>query len=136
MLESSFQYLNFDDSDDRQLLREKAWDRSKQQIIFDEIHKMKDWKRWLKGVYDKEGIPPQLTVTGSAKLDMYKKFGDSLAGRFFHYRIHPLDLKELAHNNTELNLDEALERLLIVSGFPEPFLRVKNHFTKNGKKLI
>ena len=134
MLGPNFQYLNFDDSDDRQILREKSWDRSLQHIIFDEVHKMKDWKRWLKGVFDKEGIPPQLTVTGSAKLDMYKKFGDSLAGRFFHYRIHPLDLKELSLINPKLDLDEALDKLLTVSGFPEPFLEGEKSFYQKWKK--
>lgn len=134
MLEKNFQYLNFDDSDDRHILREKSWDRSKNQIIFDEIHKMKEWKRWLKGIYDKEGIPPELTVTGSARLDMYKKFGDSLAGRFFHYRIHPLDLKELYYIDSKINLDEALEKLLITSGFPEPFLEGEKSFYQKWKK--
>ena len=64
------------------------------ELIFDELHKMKKWKRWLKGIFDTEGIPPQILVTGSAKLDIHKKIGESLAGRYFQYRLHPLDLKE------------------------------------------
>ena len=75
---------------------EKSWDRApKPLVIFDELHKMKNWKSWLKGIYDTETIPPSLIVTGSAKLDAYKKVGDSLAGRFFEFRLHPLDLKEI-----------------------------------------
>ncbi len=56
---------------------------------------MKNWKSWIKDIYDTEGIPPGLVVTGSANLDTYKKVGDSLAGRFFEFRLHPLDLKEI-----------------------------------------
>lgn len=134
MFGPNFQYLNFDDSDDRQILREKSWDRSMEHIIFDEVHKIKEWKRWLKGIYDKEGVSPKLTVTGSARLDMYKKFGDSLAGRFFHYRIHPLDLKEIAQIDPKRNHDETLERLLTVSGFPEPFLEGEKSFYQKWKK--
>ena len=95
MLKSEFDYFNFDNMDDRINLKEKSWDRSKSLIIFDELHKLKNWKSWLKGIYDTEGIPPSIVVTGSAKLDTYKKVGDSLAGRFFQFRMHPLDLKEI-----------------------------------------
>jgi uncharacterized protein len=86
-------YFNLDTLEDRLSLHEKSWDRSKDLVIFDEMHKLKNWKSWLKGVYDTEGIPPSILVTGSAKLDTYRKVGDSLAGRFFQFRIHPLDLK-------------------------------------------
>ena len=82
MLKHDFDYFNFDNIDDRVSLNEKSWDRSKSLIIFDELHKLKNWKSWLKGIYDTEGIPPSIVVTGSAKLDIYKKVGDSLAGRF------------------------------------------------------
>ena len=61
-------------------------------IVF---HKLKNWKSLLKGIYDTENIPPRIIVTGSAKLDTYRKVGDSLAGRFFQFRLHPLDLKEI-----------------------------------------
>ncbi|NQU63096.1 MAG: AAA family ATPase, partial [SAR324 cluster bacterium] len=69
MLMDSFDYFNFDNAEDRLDLLEKSWDRSKKLIIFDELHKLKNWKSWLKGIYDKEGIQPSLMVTGSAKLD-------------------------------------------------------------------
>lgn len=134
MIEEDSQYLNFDSSEDRQILREKSWDRAKAQIIFDEIHKMKVWKRWLKGIYDKEGLKPKLCVTGSAKLDTYKKFGDSLAGRYFHYRVHPLDLRELWQLDPSLDTDEVLEKLLLLSGFPEPYLEGELSFYNKWKK--
>ena len=88
MLKTDYDYFNFDNLDDRLSLQEKSWDRSKELIIFDELHKLKNWKSWLKGVYDTEGIAPPILVTGSAKLDAYRKVGDSLAGRFFQIRKH------------------------------------------------
>jgi len=120
---SDYDYFNYDSARDRLALQEQSWDRTKTLVIFDELHKMKNWKRWLKGIYDTEGIPPQLLVTGSARLDVYRKVGDSLAGRYFQYRLHPLDLKE-AHVHWQGGSDEEIfQRLWDCSGFPEPFLK-------------
>ncbi|MFZ0565178.1 MAG: ATP-binding protein [Chlamydiales bacterium] len=119
---NDFDYFNYDSSEDRLALQQKSWNRSKQLIIFDELHKMKQWKRWLKGVFDTEGIPPQILVTGSAKLDIHKRVGDSLAGRYFQYRLHPLDLKEI-HQFLDVNLEDGFDILWHCSGFPEPFLK-------------
>ncbi len=125
-LRDSFDYFNYDSVESRFALKEKNWDRQKQLIIFDELHKMNGWKRWLKGIYDVEGIPPEIVVTGSARLDLRKKLGDSLAGRYFQFRLHPLDLKEAmqfyAHDTEKL-----FEQLWQCGGFPEPFL--KNNIT-------
>ena len=65
MLEPDHQYLNYDLAEHRLLIAEKSWDRNRSLIIFDELHKMDKWKSWLKGIYDVEGIPPGLMVTGS-----------------------------------------------------------------------
>ena len=119
MLTDSFDYLNYDYPDHRLLIADRAWDRNKQLVILDELHKMKQWKSWLKGIYDVEGIPPGLLVTGSARLDMIRKTGDSLAGRYFHHRLHPVDVKE---SRGLFDPDQALARLIEVGGFPEPFL--------------
>ncbi|WP_242637597.1 ATP-binding protein [Desulfobacter hydrogenophilus] len=103
-------------------------------MIKPELHKLKNWKSWLKGIYDKEGIPPSILVTGSARLDTYKKVGDSLAGRFFQFRLHPLDLKEI---NTYLKPDDLeieLDKLLSIGGFPEPFLNGTTRFYNRWKK--
>lgn len=130
---SSYDYLNYDSSDDRVVLREKSWDRKKDLVIFDEIHKMNNWKQWIKGVYDTEGIPPQMLVTGSARLDVHRKVGDSLAGRYFQYRLHPLDMKELS-TISDLNLDDLFEQLSTCSGFPEPFIKNSKTFYRRWKK--
>jgi predicted AAA+ superfamily ATPase len=134
MLERDFDYFNYDNVDDRLSLQEKSWDRSKPLIIFDELHKLKNWKSWLKGIYDTEGIPPSLLVTGSAKLDTYKKVGDSLAGRFFQFRMHPLDLKEIQTFLNPDDLEAELDKLLVLGGFPEPFLKGTSRFYNRWKK--
>ncbi len=133
-LSKDFDYFNFDNLDDRISLQKKSWDRSKPLVIFDELHKLKNWKSWLKGVYDTEGIPPALLVTGSAKLDTYRKAGDSLAGRFFQFRLHPLDLKEIHSFLVPENLEDALDRLLSYGGFPEPYLNGTTRFYNRWKK--
>ena len=120
-LEPDYDYFNYDSKQDRLALKDKSWDRNKPLIILDELHKMKDWKRWLKGIYDTEGIPPQLLVTGSARLDVHHRVGDSLAGRYFQFRLHPLDLKE-AHQYWHDDKEDLFERFWHCSGFPEPFL--------------
>ncbi len=134
MLKNDYDYFNFDNLEGRLSLQKKSWDRSKDLVIFDELHKLKNWKSWLKGVYDTEGIPPSILVTGSAKLDTYRKVGDSLAGRFFQFRMHPLDLKEIKKFIMPVNLEAELDKLLEVGGFPEPFLNGTNRFYNRWKK--
>ena len=94
-LTPSHVYLNYDAASDRRMIHTEEWDRDTNLVVFDELHKMKNWKSWIKGIYDTEGIPPSLLVTGSARLDTYRKDGESLAGRFFYYRLHPLTVKEI-----------------------------------------
>lgn len=114
-------YLNFDSGPDRETIRKLEWDRSTSLVVFDELHKMKKWKSWLKGVFDTEGIPPAVLVTGSARLDIYRRGGDSLAGRFFSYRLHPLTVREICEFLPE-KPEDALRDLLRFGGFPEPYL--------------
>ncbi len=132
---SSFDYFNYDSAENRLSLQAKSWDRQKTLIIFDELHKMNHWKRWLKGIYDTEGIPPEIIVTGSARLDIHKKLGDSLAGRYFQFRLHPLDLKELSHCYSDsVHVDTLFTQLWQCSGFPEPFLKNNVTFYKRWRR--
>ena len=133
MLHADYQYINYDLAEHRLLLREKSWDRQRSVIIFDELHKMTGWKAWLKGIYDVEGLPPALLVTGSARLAAFRKTGDSLAGRHFQFRLHPLDLKE-ALAFTDLGRDEIFDRLMTVGGFPEPFLNGTQRYYNRWKR--
>jgi len=131
---TQFDYFNYDADEDRLALRHKSWDRKKPVIIFDELHKMRNWKRWLKGVYDKEGNTPHLLVTGSAKIDTYRKVGDSLAGRYFQYRLHPLDIKEIVRHNPTLSPNAVCDQLLNCSGFPEPFLKGSEQYYRRWRR--
>jgi hypothetical protein len=114
-----YTYLNFDSSEDRKLVQAKEWDRGVALVIFDELHKMRRWKAWIKGVYDTEGIEPALLVTGSARLETFRRGGDSLAGRHFLHRLHPFTVREV---KGRIGAAEALRRILELGGFPEPFL--------------
>lgn len=134
MLSHNFDYFNYDYAEHRMSLMDKSWDRSKDLVIFDELHKLKNWKSWLKGIYDTESIPPSIVVTGSAKLDVCKKAGDSLAGRFFEFRLHPLDLKEIKSATGPDKLEEKLDRLLKIGGFPEPFLESDESYYNRWKR--
>ncbi len=128
----SYQYLNFDAASDRKLISSAQWDRDKDLIIFDELHKMKKWKAWIKGIYDTQGVRPRLLVTGSARMTQFKKTGDSLAGRHFNYRLHPFDLKELALK-TNVEQAKAMETLMNVGGFPEPYLKANKSYYNRWK---
>ena len=114
-------YLSFDSGPDREMIRKLEWDRKVRLVIFDELHKMKNWKSWLKGVYDTEGVPPATLVSGSARLDLFRKGGDSMAGRFFSYRLHPLSVREACEYLGETP-EDAVRDLLRLGGFPEPYL--------------
>jgi len=131
MLVEDFDYFNYDLAEHRLALKEKSWRRDCALVIFDELHKMKNWKSWLKGIYDTRGLTPPMLVTGSARLDTARKMGDSLAGRFFQFRLHPLDLKEV---KADIQLEEAFDRLLRYGGFPEPFLTGEEIFYNRWRK--
>lgn len=114
-----YTYLNYDSFQDRKIILNEEWNRDTKLVIFDEIHKMRKWKSWIKGVYDTMGIPPRYLLTGSARLDTFRLAGDSLAGRHFYYRLHPFTVKELS---MQLDKNICLDRILKYGGFPEPFL--------------
>ncbi len=81
-------------------------------VILDEIHKAKFWKRDLKGIYDSLDSPVDLLVTGSAKLDVYRRGSDSLLGRYHHFRLHPFSLGELLNNIYSLNSNDLLSTVI------------------------
>jgi predicted AAA+ superfamily ATPase len=114
------EYFNWDIDEDRLAIQQKHWLDTSSLIVFDELHKYPRWKQWIKGVYDSRPPNQQYLVTGSARLDVYKRGGDSLLGRYHYWRLHPFTLDE--YPTTECNLTECYQRLLSVGGFPEPFL--------------
>ena len=130
-------YLNWDNSRDRRGIRAAQWPATPALVVLDEVHKWRQWKRWLKGEYDTHGARVRFLVTGSARLDTYRRGGDSLQGRYHHYRLHPFSVAELSAPGagrevvpgreleigagTEAAADH-LRALFEYGGFPEPLL--------------
>ncbi|MBN1903793.1 MAG: ATP-binding protein [Deltaproteobacteria bacterium] len=112
-------YFNWDFDDDRQDILKKKWSTSNTLLVFDELHKFPAWKRWIKGIYDVSNDKHSFLITGSARLDTYRRGGDSLMGRYHYWRLHPFTLDEIPGG---ISPDEAFKRLMTVGGFPEPFL--------------
>ncbi len=128
-------YFNWDNRNDRRSLLAAEWPVQPATIVVDELHKYRFWKRWLKGEFDKHGRRHSFLVTGSARLDVYRKGGDSLQGRYNLYRLHPFSYSELLGLSTvqepfhELRFSPSaaknrapLDDLLRFGGFPEPIL--------------
>ncbi|MDM8548098.1 ATP-binding protein [Candidatus Venteria ishoeyi] len=147
-------YLTWDDLDQRRQILKGAdsiaeqLDLSRQTqykpiLVFDELHKYKHWKTLLKGFFDRFEQQVHIIVTGSAQLNIFKKGGDSLMGRYFNYHLHPLSAGELLpgfepeqllQSPRVLAVDD-FEQLLRYGGFPEPFLKASQRFTNRWQHL-
>jgi len=88
------QVLNWDVAADRRVMLDQSWSPAVGLLVFDELHKMADWRAWLKGVFDGRREGQAILVTGSARLDAFRQGGESLAGRYFAWRLHPFTVKE------------------------------------------
>jgi len=151
---SQFSYLNWDNLDHRKIVLEgvesvasfAGLDRLTLEepiIVFDEIHKYSKWKTFLKGFFDTYKEKVKIIVTGSSLLDIYKKGGDSLMGRYFPYRLHQLSIAELQRvelSGKEINepfqsKSNDFEKLLKNGGFPEPFIKNDPKFLNRWKTL-
>ncbi len=127
------QYLNYDVADDRAVILRASWQPQAKLLVLDEIHKMADWKPWLKGVVDGKPAQQQLLVTGNARLDTFRQAGESLAGRFFAWRLHPVSVREWCAE-TGVTPDDALTHLLARGGFPEPCLAATDDDAQRWRK--
>ena len=137
-------YFNWDDEKTRRLFRKDAnfFESMAREaglnsrIVFDEIHKISNWKTLLKGYYDTFGSDFQFLVTGSARLELFHRAGDSMLGRYHFLHLNPLIPNEVqglrVKPNLELNINQKviaqkplpqdiIETLLHFSGFPEPY---------------
>ena len=145
-------YLNWDDFDDREIILQgtsaiaefakfRQVSELKPLIIFDEIHKYSKWKQLIKGFYDHHKAECHIIVTGSSRMDVYKKGGDSLMGRYFNYRLHPFSLSEINIKTKQINIPNSIllheprptceqdfQALLQWGGFPEPFIKRNTRF--------
>lgn len=109
-------YFNWDILEDRQFILQQHFP-AESFIIFDEIHKFKQWRGYIKGLFDKYRGRKKILITGSARLDYYRHSGDSLQGRYHYLRLHPLTVKEVG-----IQSQKDMQDLLTLGGFPEPFL--------------
>ena len=147
-------YLNWDDVNHRdlilrgpdQIVSTLGLDQlftQKPLLVLDEIHKYRDWKNFLKGFFDRFEHKIQFMVTGSARMDLYMHGGDSLMGRTFNYRLHPLSVREVIGKidaeqliQAPIQLDERdFQTLLDFGGFPEPYLKRDRRFSNRWQNL-
>jgi len=128
-------YLNYDYIGDRETILKGHFPGNQKIIILDEIHKYARWRNLIKGFYDK--YKKSFLVTGSARFSHYRRGGDSLLGRYYLYRLHPLSLGEIHPKNPT---DKDLKELLKWGGFPEPFLKAEtrtlNRWHKSCRELL
>jgi len=137
----SHEYANWDNRQDRKKIIASDWSGSAELIILDELHKYKKWKTLIKGEYDKLKKRYKFLVTGSSRLDVYRKGGDSLQGRYHYYMLHPFSLAELISKKNILRpFDEIavshkdhaedLKQLNRFGGFPEPLIKQNMRFLR------
>lgn len=123
-------YLNWDLASTKKHLLAGEIPADENLLIFDEIHKYKNWRNLIKGFYDIYKGQKSFLITGSARLDYYRRGGDSLQGRYHYYRLHPLSFYEISH----LAERNDIEHLLEFGGFPEPFLKGNKRSWKRWQK--
>lgn len=133
-LHKNFSYLNWDNPEDNKKILQSQFDPKSTLIIFDEIHKYRKWKNYIKGQFDKHKDTFSILVTGSARLDLYRKGGDSLMGRYYYFRLHPFSQAESLFGEPatiipfqrlpfreDIDSFSMFQKLLAFGGFPEPF---------------
>lgn len=125
-------YLNWDTPEHHQMIIDQEFPQDTRLLIFDEIHKYGSWKNYLKGLFDSHHEQYKILVTGSARLDVYRRGGDSMLGRYHYYRLHPFSVAEIVGQKppkeipAELSFRDqpgaaaALAKLARQGGFPEP----------------
>ena len=147
-------YINWDDQDSRDRVlkgpAEVARVAGLQKVqarppvlVFDELHRYPRWKTFLKGFFDVYGENAKIVVTGSSRLDVFKRGGDSLMGRYFPYRMHPFSVAELAHpalrravcGKPQVLSENEWLALWTYGGYPEPFVRRDARFSRRWHNL-
>lgn len=123
-------YRNWDDKVARKDLLRGALPPDQKLVVLDEIHKYKGWRSLVKGFYDVNKSSRRFLITGSARLDHYRRGGDSLQGRYHYHRLHPFSLYEINPSPTPSDLQHLLE----FGGFPEPFCKGNQRHWKRWQK--
>lgn len=149
-------YANWDNIDDREQIlagptRLMEWfalnrlSRKTPVVLFDELHKHPRWKQYLKGVFDTYADQTRIIVTGSSRLDIYRRAGDSLMGRYFLYHMHPFSVAETLYQDLpdpkrmvrtpKKPKPTDFDALWNHGGYPEPFLKRDKRFSLRWQKL-
>jgi predicted AAA+ superfamily ATPase len=126
-------YFNWDYQPDRKKIIGSELPGEAGLLIFDEIHKYKKWKNLIKGIYDTHKDKFKILVTGSARLNIYRKSGESLQGRYHYYTLHPFSLAEIENISNDWqpfnevvfkskNYQSSLDTLFNYGGFPETLI--------------
>lgn len=121
-------YLSWDDVRRRPAIRRGELPAGQPRLVLDEIHKFARWRSLVKGLYDTREPGQALLITGSARLDVYRRGGDSMHGRYHAYRLHPLSLPEVGGSA------DLIEPLLRFGGFPEPFVRASDRHWRRWQR--
>lgn len=123
-------YLNWDNPVAKRMLLQGVLPSEEPLVILDEIHKYKGWRNLVKGFYDTNKSSRKFLITGSARLDHYRRGGDSLQGRYHYHRLHPLSLHEVTLRPTRVDLDHLMQ----FGGFPEPFIKGNTRHWKRWQR--
>lgn len=123
-------YFNWDFREDRLKIKNGEIPFGDRLIVLDEVHKYRHWRNLVKGFYDKFKSDSSFLITGSARLDYYKRGGDSLAGRYHYYRLHPFSLNEMTTVANKTDVDHLLQ----FGGFPEPLLKGEERSWRRWQK--
>jgi len=152
----AYLYINWDNIDDREtilagparLTDQLKLDRlssTRPVALFDELHKYPRWKQFLKGFFDSHADQVRIMVTGSSRMDVYRRGGDSLMGRYFLYRMHPFsiaetltqdlpDVKRIIRSPRKIRPAQ-FDALWNHGGYPEPFLKHDMRFSRRWQAL-
>lgn len=144
----TWEYLNWDNEKHKIKIHKEDFDLKANLLVFDELHKYRQWKNYIKGIYDVHKDQWRILLTGSARLDVYQRGGDSLMGRYHYWRLHPFSVaeaagiksssftprQELPFSSATKASREAFEALEKYGGFPEPFFRQNERFLKRWQR--
>ena len=128
--EISQRYLSWDKTEHQRLIIQEKLPIINGRMVLDEIHKYHRWRNFLKGYFDVHKKNLRLIVTGSARLDYFRKGGDSLFGRYHYYRLHPFSVEEFDSQPSH----STVEHLMRCGGFPEPALRASESFLRRWQR--
>lgn len=145
LVKETDRYYNWDQRKDRKAILAAQWPAGNATIALDEIHKYRAWKNWIKGEYDSHKNHLRFLITGSARMDIYRKGGDSLQGRYHSHRLHGFSIGELSKKIKlpvpfePLEFPEKIDSDLLASlfhygPFPEPFLKQDERALRRWRK--